>query len=172
MTLAGVLPSVGVAATSVFILWGARPALVHATVCALMAWALVEILLMKLVKIPFTCTYYPGTSRSGTFWPLYLTAFITYAYSTAAFELLLIERPSRLVSFVLVSLAVVAGLTELRRRRLAGLQGFRFEEEDPDTMFAGFQLSEGLAGRTGAGIVRLRDERLSGPNTLSDDRRF
>jgi hypothetical protein len=172
MMVAAVLPSVAVAAGSASILWGARPALVHATVCALMAWALVEILLMRLVKIPFTCTYYPGTSRFGTLWPLYLSAFITYAYSTAAFELLLIERPRRLVSFGLISLAVIFALTERRRQRLSGLQCFRFDEEDPDTMFTGFQLSEGLAARTEAIAVRLRDEPLSGPNTLPADRRL
>ena len=166
MMVAGVLPSVAVAAASAWILWGAWLALIHAVVCTLMAWGLVEILLMRLVKIPFTCTYYPGTSRVGTLWPLYLTAFITYGYSTAAFELLLIERPRRLLAFALVALAVIAGLTERRRHRLAALTGFRFEEEDPDTMFAGFRLSEGLAARE-ISVVRLRDDRVSAPDTPS-----
>jgi hypothetical protein len=158
MMLAGVLPSVLVAAASAAILWGAWPALVHVIVCILMAWGLVEILLMRLEKIPFTCTYYPGTSRFGTLWPLYLTGFITYGYSTAAFELLLIEHPRRLVSFAVVALAVIAILTGRRRHRLGALSGFRFEEEDPDMMFAGFRLSEGLAARAGAGASEWTDD--------------
>jgi hypothetical protein len=33
----------------------------------------------------------------------------------------------------------------VRARRLGELTGFRFEEQDPEAMFQGFKLSEGLA---------------------------
>jgi hypothetical protein len=36
----------------------------------------------------------------------------------------------------------------LRNRYLESLQGFRFEEEDPDSIFRGFELSEGFAARS------------------------
>ena len=49
-----------------------------------MGWLLVEILMMGLDKLPFTCTYFPGTSRVGTLWPFYLTGFVTYSYTVAA----------------------------------------------------------------------------------------
>ena len=157
MLLVGVLPSVIVAALSASVLWGARAALVHVIVCAMMGILLTELLLLRLWKLPFACTYYPGNSKIGTLWPLYLTGLGNYTLSTAAFEWSLIERfrPRPLLTFVAVVAAVVAVLVLRRRRTLAGVTGFRFEEEDPDALFTGFQLSEGLAA--GVGTLNKRD---------------
>ncbi len=147
MLIVGVLPSVIVAAASAAILWSAAAALLHALVAAIMGWLLTELLLWHFPKLPFTCTYFPGTSRVGTFWPLYMIAFGNYTLSTAAFEWSLLRRfsPRPLVVFVMV-VGLFIGLLWLRRHReLQRLEGFRFEEEDPAAIFSGFQLSEGLA---------------------------
>ena len=110
-----------------------------------MGWVLVEILMMGLAKIPFTCTYLPGRSRVGTLWSLYLSGFITYAYTTAAWEAQFIAEPRPVAIFVLVISAVIAVLTLRRHRYLSEMTGFRFQEEEPGAVFAGFQLSEGFA---------------------------
>jgi hypothetical protein len=148
MLLTVVAPTTIIGATSAGALWGVWPALVHGCACALLGWLLVEVLLVRLDKIPFTCTYMPGRSRIGTIWPLYLTSFITYCYTTAAWERDALGRSiALLVAGGIVATAIVA-LTIHRHRRLASLTGFKFAEEDPDTLFSGFQLSEGFAATT------------------------
>jgi hypothetical protein len=150
LALGGVAPAVLFAAVSAGLLWEPRAAMLHVFVCAVMGMLLVDILLINLPKLPFTCTYYPGKAKFGRLWPLYLTAFGTYAFTTARFELEVLNQ-SMLRPFVILSVLVAAAialLSVLRNRSLESLQGFRFEEEDPDSIFRGFELSEGFAARS------------------------
>jgi hypothetical protein len=55
------------------------------------------------------------------------------------------DRPRAWAIFVLVLFAAIQLLIRLRRRELGGPFGLRFEEDDPEALFAGFRLSEGLA---------------------------
>jgi hypothetical protein len=95
--------------------------------------------------LPFTCTYLPGKSRIGLLWPLYLQGFIAYCYTSAAAEVRLLQHPTGLIKALLVIIGAIVILTISRHRTLKELLGFRFQEEDPASMFAGFDLSEGLA---------------------------
>jgi hypothetical protein len=148
MLLSTVLPIVMLAAISAAWLWGVAVARVHAIVCALLGWLLVEILLAGFRKIPFACTYFPGRSRIKTLWPLYLTGFTTYSFSMAGLELVMLERPAMLLVFTVVACVAIVALTHVRWRTFDDGLGFRFVEEDPEALFAGFQLSEGLAAET------------------------
>lgn len=143
--LGGALPAALVAGTSAAGLWGLWPAFVHVVVCALMAWLLAEILLVGLGKLPFTSTYYPGRGRLRTRWPLYLVAFTNYCFTTASLERLLMSSPAAFAGFVGVGVLAIAVVRALRLRRARELPGLTFEEEDPDALFQGFRLSEGLA---------------------------
>jgi hypothetical protein len=151
LVVTGVLPTTVVAAASVGLLWGPRAAAIHALVCFLMGWALVEILLIRMFKIPFTCTYFPGRSRFTKLWPLYLTAFTTYCFTTAKLvKTVFLEARTwePLAYFVLLTTISIALLTWTRRRSLRSEAGFKFEEDPLDEMFAGFNLSEGFAAGT------------------------
>jgi len=147
MLFVGVLPTAFIALVTAGALWGVWPALVHAGITVLMGCLLVEILMIRLAKIPFTCTYFPGTSRVGTLWPLYLTGFGTYSYTVAALEAQFFKQPVAVVIFTVVIGSAIAVLAFRRRRRLAALPGLLFDEEDPAAIFEGFHLSEGLAAR-------------------------
>jgi hypothetical protein len=152
MLCVGVVPTALLAAASSGILWGGWPAFVHAVVVALMGWMLLEILLIGFEKIPFTCTYYPGKSRIRTLWPFYLNAFFLYTFTTAAGVLEFLVSWRALAVFVVMSLGIIVGLTTRRRYRLRGMTGFRFQEEDPDSLFAGFNFSESFAAQSGGQI--------------------
>jgi hypothetical protein len=147
MIVVGVAPSVLLAALGAALLWDVKVAALHAFMAAMMGWLLTETLLLRFPKVPFTCTYYPGASKINTLWPLYLIAFGNYTLTTAAFEWTLLRRFSvrPLVIFTVVVGAVIAGLTIRRYFVLRDLEGFRFQEEDPQAIFSGFQLSESLA---------------------------
>ena len=145
MLLLGVLPAVALAVTSAAVLWGAAAALAHGLICVLLGVLLTELLAVGLCKVPFTCTYLPGRSRARTLWPFYLTGFTTYTYSMAALELRVLDSPLGLIA-VCVAICVAIGMAALARARfLKDSPGLRFEEEDPDAIFGGFNLSEGLA---------------------------
>jgi hypothetical protein len=155
MMMVGVLPSVVIAIVGAGWLWGPQVARVAAIADGLLGWLLVELLLIQFYKLPFTCTYLPGRSRIKTLWPFYLSGFTTFSFSMAELQRQMVQRPGLFATFcVILGLAIVA-LTMVRAWNLAGLTAFRFEEEDPDALFAGFKLSEGIAAD-----ARLRSLKL------------
>ncbi len=65
------------------------------------------------------------------------------------------KQPSDLGVFVIVAGGALVGLDLFRRRAAATLDGFKYNEEDPTAMFAGFDLSEGLAANRPAPRLEL-----------------
>jgi hypothetical protein len=80
-----------------------------------------------------------------TFWPLYLTAFTNFCFTTPLVERRAFENPAVLGWVAAFGVIAIAVVRIWRARRLNELTGFRFEEQDPDVLFQGFKLSEGLA---------------------------
>lgn len=139
-------PSVLFALLQGLIFWGWRDALSHAAFSLVIGMLLAELLLTRTNKLPFACTYFPGKSRVFTLWPIYLVVFFFYTVVLAAIEHgLLLRHPGRLALFSAGVLLLTGLLAWARRRALAMLPGLLFEEEDPDAIFEGFNLSEGLA---------------------------
>jgi ABC-type glutathione transport system ATPase component len=83
----------------------------------------------------------------GTLWPLYMAAFVTYAFTTARIEMFFMRQPRALLVFATLIGSIIAVLTAVRHRDLSALTSLRFEEDDPTTLFEGFHLSEALAAR-------------------------
>jgi hypothetical protein len=127
-------------------LWGRRTGLVHGLFCMAMGWLLAELLLMRVRKLPFTCTWLAGRNRARL-WPFYLAACSTYSFTSAALELDGLRRPIVLLLLFLTLTIAIAALSRIRARALTAPPGLRFEEEDPEALFEGFRLSEGLAAR-------------------------
>lgn len=152
MVRAVLIPTTTLALLEGWALWGAVGGALHALFCWAAGSLLIELLLAGLLKIPFTCTYLPGRARLKTLWPFYLMGFTIYCYTGAAIELLLLRTPLRMA--VVCALLLIFGriAAVVRHRRLAAATGLRFEEEDPDALFDGFRLSEGLAATARAKI--------------------
>jgi hypothetical protein len=148
LVTAVVVPIALASALAAATLWGVRTGALHGLFTGALGVLLVDVLLIGLRKIPFTCTYYPGRSRVRTLWPFYAIAFSLYAYWFAGLEAAILHRPDFVAAFVAVAAGVVAALTFVRRRDLRPPPGFTYEEEDPDRIFAGFGLSEGLAAQS------------------------
>ena len=65
----GVVPPVAAAAVLFPLIWPWAPAIQHVTILAFLATLLAEACLLGTQKLPFTCSYLPGTSRFHlTFW--------------------------------------------------------------------------------------------------------
>jgi len=149
MLVVGVVPSVLVACAG-GLMWGVQVAVLQASVAMMMGWFLTELLLIHFPKLPFTCTYFPGTSKVGTFWPLYMFFFGSYTLTNALFVSRMVQR-FNLRAFAVYSMVVcgiAVALTIRRHFTLRSLEGLRFQEEDPAAIFGGFQLSESLAAAT------------------------
>lgn len=126
-------------------LWGFVIAVRHGVVCLLMGLLLAEALLVGFAKVPFTCTYHPGASRMRTRWPAYAFAFFVYTGLPPVLEFSTLRTPARFASFCILVSLVIGAIAWVRNRGLAERAGLTFEGEDPEAMFDGFRLSEGLA---------------------------
>jgi hypothetical protein len=140
-------------------LWGARDGAIHLAFTAALGMLLVDVLLIGLRKIPFACTYYPGRSRAPTLWPLFVVAFVVYAYVLAGTESAAMKNRLLLGVFLGSVAVVIAGLAHLRRLKLQRPPGLIYEEEEPGRIFEGFKLSEGLAAESPAASTSGRTRR-------------
>jgi hypothetical protein len=148
LLLTAVAPIALAAGVAGLALWGVRIAALHAIFTAAAGLLLVDLLLIGLRKIPFTCTYHPGRSRARTLWPLYIGAFSMYAFGLARLEAIAMDAPLVFVATLLVIAGVDRALARLRRYDLQAPPGLTYAEEDPDALFMGFRLSEGLAAES------------------------
>lgn len=144
MIVAGVVPIVLLAFGGAWLMWGPWVAVRHATYCTALGVFLTHALLIRFDKFPFTCTYFPGSSRMRVLWPFYLSAFTTYSFAMARVELRLLQHNRGFAIAILIFSAAGAVFVMLRRSMLRASTGFRFEERDPNEI-EGFGLSEMLA---------------------------
>jgi hypothetical protein len=124
-----ILPLFGSLAPFYVALWGWQTAALHTCFGMTLSLILMELLLLKLRKIPFTCSYVPGKARLNTRCFLYLMAFTTYAYTMSRLELWMLKSPMRLVVFYGLAFSVLGGVIALRDRLQAGGFALVFEEE-------------------------------------------
>jgi hypothetical protein len=141
-----VVPPVMVAAAlSAGGLWGAAIGTAHAVYCGALALLLCEIVLLTYRGVPLTRPYVPGGSRFHMLWALYLSAFLTYTFSSVGLELALLRSigDDGVLRAALVIGGFAMGLWALRKYKLRELDAVPFEAELPaDEAFRGFNLSE------------------------------
>ncbi len=117
MLVMGVVP-LALAFLPVTVLWwGGAVAIKHLLFFTAVSWMLVELLMLRFPKIPFTCPYLPGRANIIFLWTAYAVAFSIFAYSLAGYELELLSDPARAVECVLYGV-VFAGALIVDRRRL------------------------------------------------------
>jgi hypothetical protein len=109
-------------------LWGPGIASAHAVYVLALSWLLVEMLMWRFGRVPFTCAYMPGKANVRLLWPLYLTLFSTYAYTMAELEIWLLGRP-RLFAVAIASLVVAAILVSRASARIGRSDALLFEQE-------------------------------------------
>lgn len=143
-----VAPAAAIAAATLWE-WGPSAAAGHAAFTVVMGILLTDVLLFRYRSIPFTSAYRPAGARIGSLWPLYLMAFSLYCYSLARLEVWLISRPVAWGLFMGTALGASSLLAHLRRSDLAPPRQLEYDAPDPDELFQGFGLGEGLAARRG-----------------------
>jgi hypothetical protein len=111
--------------------WGPAVAAAHAAYVLTLAWLLVEMLMWRFGRVPFTAPYVPGAANVRLLWPLYLTLFTTYAYTMAELEAWLLARPA-LFAPTVVAIAGTAVTVSRISARLSDSKPLAFEAEPED----------------------------------------
>jgi hypothetical protein len=141
-----VVPAVMLTALlSAGLLWGVKMGVLHALYCGVLAILLCEIVLLSYRGIPLTRPYVPGSSRFHLLWIVYLSAFMTYTYTSVALETVLLQQAGD--TGVLRGAGIFGGIAAAcwgwRRFKLRDAATISFEADVPsDEMFRGFDLSE------------------------------
>ena len=112
------LAPAGFLATLAF--WGWIAALLHAAILILCTVVLVEVLLLKFRKIPFTCPYPSFKSHSGLIVVAYLFGYAFFTYYLPQMENWSLSDPWRLFWFAPL-LAMVLGSVQLYRKQMLDL---------------------------------------------------
>jgi hypothetical protein len=107
MLLTGAIPPAMLILPVTIYQWGWTVGVFQTTYTVLMSWALIEVLLIKFPKIPFTCSYLPRGANVIFLWTAYWFVFATYAYTLAAFESWLLASPLRQAVFLLFSAGII-----------------------------------------------------------------
>jgi hypothetical protein len=130
LLLIAAVPAIALLLPAYAMFWGPAVAAAHAAYVLTLAWLLVEMLMWRFGRVPFTAPYVPGAANVRLFWPLYLMLFTTYAYTMAELEAWLLARPALFTTAV----AMMAGAAVVLSRisaRLSDSKPLAFEAE-PD----------------------------------------
>src|SRR4029077_1882852 len=118
---------------SVLFFWGWTPALLHATILIACTILLVETVLIRFRKIPFTCSYPPFQSHSGLIFVAYLFGFLFFTDYLPQMERWSLLSPWQTIVFAPLVAAALLGLRQYRKQMLDMDKHLIFEEPSPST---------------------------------------
>jgi hypothetical protein len=111
-----------------WILWGLSTAFLHSAVLAACTIALVELLLLRFRKIPFTCSYPPFQSHSALVFVAYLFSFVIFSAYLPDLELWSLADPWRAMLFIPLVTVILLGVHFYRKQMLDMDKQLIFEE--------------------------------------------
>jgi hypothetical protein len=100
----------------------------HSAVFAACTIALVELLLLRFRKIPFTCSYPPFQSHSALVFVAYLFSFAIFSSYLPDLELWSLANPWRAIVFIPLVSVILLGVHFYRKQMLDMDKHLIFEE--------------------------------------------
>ena len=100
----------------------------------LLAAVVIEVVLFRFHRIPFTSTYLPGSSNLKLWWAFYIFCFSTYAFSSSILEEWLLIEPSRALVFEILVGSLLLLWIWFRRTRIDPHVSIEFEPSDPEEL--------------------------------------
>jgi hypothetical protein len=128
------LPLIPICFAGTWILWGFGVALLHTAVFAACTVALVELLLLRFRKIPFTCSYPPFQSHSALIFVAYLFGFVLFTSYLPELELWSLATPWRAIVFIPL-VAVILLSSYFYRKQMLDMDKHLIFEEIPASHF-------------------------------------
>ena len=127
------VPLVPICFVCSWLLWGLGVALLHTAIFAACTVTLVELLLLRFRKIPFTCTYPPFQSHSALIFVAYLFGFVLFATYLPELELWSLADPWRTSLFIPFVAIILLSIHLYRNQMLEMDKQLIFEESSPYT---------------------------------------
>jgi hypothetical protein len=118
------------------VLWDPQTAFYHSLYGLAVSILVMEILLIRSLKIPFTCSYLPGKERIQFFWLFYLLGFIAYINVMSRLELALLRSPLGFIYFYAGVLVAVIGIRAYQIHFLYRRNRLQYEDE-PEPLMVG-----------------------------------
>jgi hypothetical protein len=118
---------------SVLFFWGWRVALLHTTILVGCTILLVETVLIRFRKIPFTCSYPPFQSHSGLIFVAYFFGFLFFTDYLPQMEHWSLLNPWQVIWFVPLLIAVFLALHQYRKQMLDMDKQLIFDESSPSS---------------------------------------
>jgi hypothetical protein len=109
------------------LIWDWPSVLLHVGYGVTLSLILMEVLFSQYPKIPFTCSYLPGTARIVIFWPFYVLGFKVFGYAAANLENWLLAATHRFLYFYAAAGSLM--LILVYRNIRSAVDSIRFEEE-------------------------------------------
>jgi hypothetical protein len=128
------LPLIPICFAGTWILWGFGVALLHTAVFAACTVALVELLLLRFRKIPFTCSYPPFQSHAALIFVAYLFGFVLFTSYLPELELWSLADPWRAIVFIPL-VAVILLSSYFYRKQMLDMDKHLIFEEIPASHF-------------------------------------
>ncbi|HEY2548587.1 MAG TPA: hypothetical protein VGI46_21110, partial [Candidatus Acidoferrum sp.] len=122
------VPLLPICFISSWTLWGFGTALLHTLIFSACTVALVELLLLRFRKIPFTCSYPPFQSHSALIFVAYLFGFVLFTAYIPELELWSLADPWRAILFVPLVAVILLSIHFYRRQMLDMDKQLIFEE--------------------------------------------
>ena len=122
------LPLAPICFLSSWILWDLSTAFLHSAVFAACTIALVELLLLRFRKIPFTCSYPPFQSHSALVFVAYLFSFVIFSSYLPDLERWSLGDPWRAMLFIPLVTVILLGVHFYRKQMLDMDKHLIFEE--------------------------------------------
>lgn len=122
------VPLVPICFVCSWLLWGVAAALLHSAVFAVCTVTLVELLLLRFRKIPFTCSYPPFQSHSALIFVAYLFSFVIFTSYLPDLELWSLADPWRVVIFLPLVTVILVAIHFYRKQMLDMDKNLIFEE--------------------------------------------
>ena len=108
--------------------WGWAAALLHTGILILCSALLIELLLIRFRKIPFTCSYPSFQSHSGVIALVYVLGFFVFGSYVPQMDHWSVLNPMQAIWFIPASAAILSGLSQYRKQMLDMDKQLVFEE--------------------------------------------
>jgi len=122
------VPLAPICLVSSWMLWGFPTALLHTAIFTACTVALVELLLLRFRKIPFTCSYPAFQSHSALIFVAYLFGFVLFTTYLPELELWCLADPWRAVLFIPLLAVLLLSVHFYRKQMLDMDKQLIFEE--------------------------------------------
>ena len=132
--------------------WGWLTVLEHSAVQLMAGAILVELLFWNFDKVPFTCSYFPGTTSLAVLGVLYIYGITGYGFHVADLESAMEDHWAVAVLFLAAASVALA----LSWRRHPADAAMRFDGSEPVIRIAGTELKKDLFQNAAGGVAGLK----------------